>query len=1052
MLSRLVELSVRYKGGVMGGLLVLLLLGGVAASRLPIDAMPDVSTVQVAVLTEAPGLSPIEVERMVTAPMELAFNGLPRLSELRSVSRPGLSAVTVVFDDSMDVWFARQLVSERLREVTADLPGFVAPPQLAPVSTGLGEIYIFVVRSETGDHSPMQLRTMLDWEIGPKIRSVPGVIEVNPMGGELKQYQVTTSPARLKAFGVTLSQLQQALETASSSVGAGYLENNGENILVRGNGRLNGEDDIANVVVKGGPDGHVLVRQLADVKVGAALRYGVTTRDGDSEVVTGTAMMLLGANSRLVTASVKERVAQLQKTLPPGVVIDTIYDRSDFVNATVGTVIKNILEGALVVLLVLTVFLGTVRGALAVVLGIPASMAVALFGMHLFGVTGDLMSLGAIDFGFLVDGPIVVLEAIIAAMAGRRFARKSEVQQAFIDAGAPVARPVAFSVAIIMLVYIPLLALQGVEGKMFRPMATVMACALFGALVYSVVFFPGVLALMMPPPKSEGPRWLQVLRAKYEPLVPRFIAWRWPLLGAMSVALVVSMGLLGARGADFVPRIQEGDIVVTIRRTPSIGLQEARRLDFEAEKVLREFPEVITTLSFTGRAELAFDPVGNDNTDMFVRLKPESEWTSAHDLDELSEVIKTAIESRVAGTFVSVSQPIEDRTNELISGSRADVAIQIFGADLDTLVEKSNAVGEVVRGVTGTGDVRIERLLGMPNIVFTPDRERLARYGVELNDVFRTLEAARVGAHVGTIYEGPRRFDVKLLSPPTENTRKGLGDLFVETADGQQVSLDELGTLEDTEGPATVRREGFQRTVRVEVNLRGRDLASWVAEAQAKVQRDVPLPSGYSVTWGGQFENLERAQQRLAMVVPLAMLIIMGMLVMTFGSVRVAAGVFSLVPLALIGGALGLLVRGMNFSLPAAVGFIALAGVAVLNGVVMTTDVKKLLDQGHSIDEALQHGAAHTLRAVLTTAAVAALGFLPMAINTGAGSEVQRPLATVVIFGIVLATGLMLVVFPGILKVALTSSARVETDDLYPPDAQPSESEATSSAPVTVTG
>lgn len=1036
MLSRLVALSVQYRAGVAGGLLVLLIGGGFAAARLPIDAMPDVSTVQVAVLTEAPGLSPIEVERMVTAPIELAFNGLPRLSELRSVSRPGLSAVTVVFDDSMDVWFARQLVSERLREVTADLPAFVPPPQLAPVSTGLGEIYIFVVRSETGDHSAMQLRTMLDWEVVPKIRAVPGVIEVNPMGGELKQYHVVTSPSKLKAFGVTLSQLQQSLERASSSVGAGYVEREGENILVRGNGRLVNEEDISNVIVRGGGgDGHVLVKQLAEVKVGSALRYGVTTRDAEGEVVTGTVMMLLGANSRNVTAAVKTRVAEIQKTLPPGVIIDTIYDRSEFVNATVSTVIKNLIEGALVVLLVLTVFLGTVRGAIAVVLGIPASMSIALFGMHLFGVTGDLMSLGAIDFGFLVDGPIVVLEAIIAAMAGRHFKKKSEVSQAFIDSASPVARPVAFSVAIIMLVYIPLLALQGVEGKMFRPMATVMACALFGALVYSVVFFPGVLVLLMPPPKNEGPKWLTVLRHKYEALLPGFIEKRWPLLAMMTVALVVSMYLLLGRGADFVPRIQEGDIVVTIRRTPSIGLTEARRLDFEAEKVLKQFPEVITTLAFTGRAELAFDPVGNDNTDMFVRLKPEEEWTSAHDLDDLSEVIKTAIESQVAGTFVSVSQPIEDRTNELISGSRADVAIQIFGADLDTLVEKSNAVGETVRKIQGTGDVRIERLLGMPNIVFTPDRERLARYGVELDDVFRTLEAARVGARVGVIYEGPKRFEVRLLSPPTENTRKGLGDLFVETSDGHQVSLDELGTLEDTEGPATVRRENFQRTVRVEVNLRGRDLASWVAEAQATVNKEVPLPTGYTIAWGGQFENLERAQARLAVVVPLALLIILGMLVMTFGSVRVALAVFTLVPLALIGGAIGLLVRGMNFSLPAAVGFIALAGVAVLNGVVMTTDVKKLLDQGKPLDDALLHGAAHTLRAVLTTAAVAALGFFPMAINTGAGSEVQRPLATVVIFGIVGATVLMLVVFPGILKLALSAPVTVESDDL--PSAEP---------------
>lgn len=926
-LSALVDLSVKYRYGVAGGLVVLLAAGLFAASRLPVDAMPDVSTVQATIMTDAPGLSPTEVERMVTQPIELALNGLPRLTELRSVSRPGLSAVTVVSDDGMDVWFARQMVGERLREVAAELPAFVPPPQLAPVSTGLGEIFVFVVRSETGAHSAMQLRTILDWDIIPRIRSVPGVIEVNPFGGELKQYQVRTSPARLAAFGVTLSQLEEALRRASSSVGGGYVEREGETVLVRGKGLLVNEEDVGNVVVKGGGADRVLVKQLADV-VGSALRYGVTTRDGQGEVVTGTVMMLLGANSRVVTRDVKARVAEIQQQLPPGVVIEAVYDRSDFVGRTLATVGKNLLEGALVVLLVLTLLLGTLRGALAVVLGIPASMAFAVFGMHLFGITGDLMSLGAIDFGFLVDGPIVVLEAVVAALAGRAFARRRQYLGALTDVAMPVARPVAFSVAIIMLVYVPLLALQGVEGKMFRPMAATMACALFGALVFSVVIFPGVLALLMPPPKSEGPRWLGRLRDWYARVLPRALAWRKPLLAVMAVALVVSMSALLSRGADFVPRIEEGDAVLTIRRAPSISLSEARRLDLEVEKVVLGFPEAKTALAFTGRAELAFDPVGNDNTDVLVHLAPEDEWTTAKDLDGLSEAFKSAVERQVSGTFVSVSQPIEDRTNELISGSRADVAIQVFGPDLDVLVEKSNRLGEVVKQVPGTGDVRIERLLGMPNITFTPDRERLARYGVKVDDVFRTLQAARVGEQVGVIYEGPRRFDVRLLAPPRENTREGLGDLLVETADGQLVKLSELGRLEDAEGPATVRRENFERTVRVEVNLRGRDLASWVADAKALVAQEVQLPSGYSITWGGQFQNLERAQARLAVVVPLALAIILGMLVLTFGSVRMAAVVFTLVPLALIGGAVGLLARGMNFSLPAVVGFIALAGVA----------------------------------------------------------------------------------------------------------------------------
>lgn len=1017
MLSAIVRLSVQYRTAVAGGLLALLAAGLFAARALPIDALPDVSTVQVTIMTEAPGLSPIEVERMVTAPMELALNGTPRLVELRSVSRPGLSAVTVVFEEGMDVWFARQLVSERLREAVAELPDFVPPPQLAPVSTGLGEIFTFVVRSETGDHSSMQLRTLLDWEVIPRIRAVPGVIEVNPMGGELKQFHVVGDVARLKAYGLTLTELRDALRSATSSVGGGYIERAGEVHLVRGNGLLSNEDDIGNVVVRGG-DQRVLVKNVADVKVRPALRYGVTTRDGEGEVVTGTVMMLLGANSREVTKAVKQRVAEVQQALPPGVRIEAIYDRSDFVGRTLSTVLKNLLEGALVVLIVLAVFLGSLRGAVAVVLGIPASMAVALFGMHLFGVTGDLMSLGAIDFGFLVDGPIVVLEAVMAALAGRALKTEEERQAGLASAAGPVARPVAFSVAIIMLVYLPLLALQGVEGKMFRPMATVMACALFGALFYSVVIFPGVLSLLMGD-VDHGPKWLEALRRRYEAFLPTVLAYRVPLLVGMVVLFLTSMVAMGRQGADFVPRIDEGDVVLTIRRAPSISLTEARRLDLEVEQVMKRFPEVVTTLAFTGRAELAFDPVGNDNTDVLVRLKPKETWTTASDLDGLSEAFKNAVEREVPNTFVSVSQPIEDRTNELISGSRADVAIQIFGPDLDVLVDRSNRLGELMKKIPGTGDVRIERLLGMPNLTFTPDRERLARYGVELASVFQTLEDARAGEKVGVIYEGPRKFDLRLTAPPAETTTEGYGDLFVGTSDGQLVSLSELGKLEDTEGPATVRRENFSRTVRVEVNLRGRDLVSWVEEARAVAERDLALPGGYTLTWGGQFENFERAQARLAIVVPLALLIIFSMLVLTFGSVRLAAAVFSLVPLALIGGVVGLVARDMTFSLPAAVGFIALAGVAVLNGIVMATDVRRLILEGIALEQAVVKGASHTLRAVLTTAAVAALGFAPMALSTGAGSEVQRPLATAVIFGIVGATALMLVVFPGILQLML---------------------------------
>lgn len=1025
MLSEAVRWSVQRRYVAAAATLALLVAGGVAVRWLPVDALPDVSTVQVTVLTEAPGLSPTEVERTVTQPIELALNGLPRLTELRSASRPSLSAVTVIFDDKMDVWFARQLVTERLREAGADLPRFASNPSLAPVSTGLGEIYIFVLRSQTQDHSSTQLRTLLDWEVLPQLRSVPGVIEVNPMGGKLKEFQLVVSAQRLGALGLTLGQVRQALENAVASVGGGYLERGGETLLLRGQGMFRGEDDLGNIVVRGGTQGRVLVKQVAEVRVGSALRFGVTTRDGEDEVVTGTVMMLLGANSHEVTAAVKQKMEEVQRKLPPGVVIDTVYDRSDFVGRTLSTVLKNLIEGALVVLLVLTVLLGSLRGAIAVVIGIPASMSVALLAMHLFGVTGDLMSLGAIDFGFLVDGPIVVLEAVMAAMAGKVLS-KERALEAMGRAASGVAQPVFYSVAIIMLVYLPLLTLEGVEGKMFRPMATVMASALFGALIYSVFLFPGVLAIAMP--SGDEPRWLKPLRTRYEQLLPGALSARVPLLVAMGLLFVVMGWALMSRGADFLPRIEEGDAVVTIRRAPSIGLEEARRLDLETEKVLKRFPEVVTTLAFTGRAELAFDPVGLDNTDIFTRLKPESEWVTGKNLDELSEAFKTAIEREVPGTFVSVSQPIEDRTNELISGSRADVAVQIFGEDLDSLVQLSNALGAILKGIEGTGDVRVERLMGMPNLTVTPNRERLARYGVQVTDVFAALEAARVGTKVGVMYEGPRRFDVRMLMPPSEATPEALARLPVETTDGQLVMMGELASIEEKEGPATVRRENFSRTVRVEVNLRGRDLVSWVTEAKASVKEKLPLPSGYTMTWGGQFENFERAQKRLAVVVPLALGIIIGMLVLAFGQLRQALAVFTLVPLALIGGIAGLLLRDMNFSLSAAVGFIALAGVAVLNGVVMATEVRHQLEAGEPLHRAVIAGASHSLRAVLTTAAVAALGFLPMMLNTGAGSEVQQPLATVVVVGIFGATVLMLLVFPGILSLMLQEPSRLQTD------------------------
>jgi heavy metal efflux system protein len=1030
-LTVIVTRSIRVRFFILAMLFVLLAGGGVAARYLPIDAVPDVSTVQVSVLTDCPGLSPVEVERTVTFPMETALNGLPKLVELRSVSRNGLSAVTVIFKDGTDIWFARQMVLERVRGVEGTLPKIAGKPELSPVSGGLGEIYQFVVRSDK--HSPTQLRTILDWEIVPKLRSVSGVIEVNTMGGDLKEYHVVIDRGRLHAHEMTLSDVAAALARANVAVGGGYLDRAAESFNLVGVGLLKNEEEIANVVLRTAADGTpLLVRHIAQVKIGAALRHGVITRDGEGEAVTGVTMMLIGANSRDVVHAVKARMHDIQTELPPGVIIDPIYDRADFVGRTLTTVLSNLVEGALVVAVVLALLLGTIRGALVVVLGIFASMSIALFGMHIFGVTGDLMSLGAIDFGFLVDGPIVILESVMAATAGRDLVKKAR-EHAYGEVAATVTRPVAFAVAIIMLVYLPLLSLEGIEGKMFRPMAVTMACALFGALVYSVIFFPALLVTIVPPPKKEGPRWVIALEHAYRRSLPRVLGIRWGLLGAAGIALVLSFVLLARAGADFLPRIDEGDLVVTFRRAPSISLAEAKELDLAAERVLKRFPEVVTTLAMTGRAEVAIDPVGNDNTDMFVHLRPKKEWTTAHDLDDLSVAIKNAIESEVHGTFVSVSQPIEDKTNELISGSRADVQIAVFGEELSELKRISEEIGTVVRGVQGSGDVRIERVLGAPTIIVRPDRVRLARYGVASENALTAIEAARVGVPVGSIYEGHRKFDLRLVVPPSTSSPEALGELFVEAAGGQTVPLSEVAKIEETEGPTQVRREALTRTVRVEVNLRGRDLVSWVSDARAQVQSQVKLPSGYDIQWGGQFENFERAKKRLGIVVPMSLAIIFGMLLWMFQSARYAGAVFAVVPFALTGGILGLVGRGLAFSIPAAVGFIALAGVAVLNGVVMAADVKRRILLGVPLEEAIIEGAASTMRAVLTTGAVAAFGFIPMAIATGAGAEVQRPLATVVVSGILVSTLLTMFVLPGVIQIAMRGWVPDEDDEPLPP-------------------
>jgi cobalt-zinc-cadmium resistance protein CzcA len=1025
-LEKIVEFAIRRSTLVLVLTGVVCVVGFFLVPKLPIDAVPDVTNVQVLVLTEAPGLSAEEMERFVTFPVEMGLNGLPELDDLRSVTRSGLSAVTVVFKESMNIWFARQMVSERLREIEADIPPEYGKPQLAPVSTGLGEIYQFVLESDK--HSPMELRTMLAWELTPELRSVPGVIEVNAQGGVAKEYQVVLDPAKLAAHRLTLRHVIDALESNNATVGGGWIESGSEQLVIRGEGQLRTLPDILEVVVAVDADGTpIQIKRLGDARIGPALPQGVVTRDGKGEAVTGTVMMLVGQNSRDVVSAVKAKIEELRKKLPPGARIETVYDRASFIERTLKTVGMNLAEGALLVGLVILVFLGSWRASLLVTLGIPVSMLLALYGMLYLGVTGSLMSLGAIDFGLLVDGPIVMAEAVIAKLALDHVNAQNR-QSVIRDSLKQVTRPVLFSVMIIMLVYVPLLTLEGTEGKMFRPMATTMALALFGSVIFSLFTFPAGAALLLKETGHHG-GWLEKLDKPYERLVRFAVDKRGTLIAVACGALLLTLPVGASLGADFVPRIDEGDLIVAIRRIPSIGFTEARNLDLAVEKVLARFPEVETSLGMTGRAEVAVDPVGMDNTDVLVKLIPKEKWTTAHDLDQLGEKMKRAIESEVPATFVAISQPIEDRTNEMISGSPADVAIHVFGPDLEVLTDLGRRMVNILNEVQGAGDVRVERTLGLPMLQIRADRSRLARYGIPTDEVLSAVMATRQGRKVGDVFEGQRRHDLRVLVPPMTQRPEDFGRLPIGTRDGQLLPLSQVASIAEEDGPAQISRQAMSRRLRVDVNIRGRDLVSFVDDAKAKVGSGIKFPPGYRITWGGQFENFERASARLAVVLPVALAIIFAMLFMAFGNVRYAGAVFSGVPFALIGGVLALKAREMPFSIPAAVGFIALCGIAVLNGVVMASEIRRRISEGND-DDPLVHGAVAVLRPMLLTATVASIGFLPMAISHSAGSEVQRPLATAVIGGMVSSTLLGLMLLPALLRVFLGEKRQVS---LVPP-------------------
>lgn len=1041
MIERIVDFSVKNRFLVI--LLVLLTgaLGVRAAQQLPVDAVPDVTNVQVQVLTNAPSLGPLEVEQLITFPVESVMSGLPELEEVRSVSRFGLSAVTLVFEEGTDIYFVRQLVEERLAEAREAIPSQYGSPKLGPISSGLGEIYQFEVRGEPmcgsesvngeGCYTPMELRTILDWYVAYQLRSVPGVVEVNTFGGELKTYEVRPDPTRLRALGLGLDELFRALEQNNLTGGGGYIAHAGEQRLIRAEGLLRSLDDIRRVVIATRDEGTpIRVADVAEVVNAPMIRQGAVTRDGRGEAVTGIVMMLIGENSRQVSQDVDARIEELRPTLPQGVTIDTFYDRTELVNRTIRTAVTNLIEGGVLVIVILLLLLGNVRGGLLVASVIPLSMLAALIGMEAFGVSGNLMSLGALDFGIIVDGAVVIVEQIVKALGHRRPGEST--RETIRKSARSVARPVLFAVGIIMLVYIPILSLEGIEGKMFRPMAWTVLFALGASVVFALTLMPAVSTLVFRGSVKEKETWLmRFFRRGYEPALDFTLRHRWIPVGLGLVVLVGAGALVPTLGAEFIPRLDEGAIAMQAVRLPSVSLEESVESTGRIERVLLDrFPdEVETVVSRTGRAEIATDPMGVEISDIYVILKPIDDWSRADDKEALVAAVKEALEDEVPGQNYLFSQPIELRTNELISGVRSDVAIYVYGEDLDELARISDDMVQVLQDVPGAADVQAEQLSGLPFLDVTVDRDALARYGVNVGQVVNVV-ATIAGRPVGQVFEGQRRFTLQVRLPPElRDDIRRVRELPVARAGGGTVPLGQLARIRRVEGPATISREAIQRRMTLQVNVRGRDLASFVDEAQQRIAREVEMPPGYIARWGGKFENLQAATDRLKIAVPAALLLIFLLLFMTYGAARPALLVYLNVPFAATGGVFALVIRGMPFSISAGVGFIALFGIAVLNGVVLVSTIRDLQLEGMGLRDASRQGASSRLRPVLMTAMTDALGFFPMAFSASAGAEVQRPLATVVIGGLVTCTALTLFVLPSIYSRLGGKSSEASQDD-----------------------
>lgn len=1023
MLDKIIHFSIHNKFIIGLFTLALIIVGSYSAYNLPIDALPDITNNQVQIITSSPTLATQEVEQFITYPIEQAVKPIPKIVELRSISRFGLSVVTVVFEESVDIYWARAQISERLKEGESTIPKNVGTPEMAPVSTGLGEIYQYVVFPKKGfedKYNATDLRTIQDWIIKPQLTGTPGVAEVNTLGGNLKQYEIAVQPDKLKSMDVTIPEIFEALESNNENTGGAYIDKKPYAYFIRGIGMVSSIDDINKIVVKNKNGIPILIRDIAKVQIGSSIRYGAVTKDGKGEEVSGMVMMLKGENSGEVVKRVKEKMEQIKKSLPEGVSIEPFMDRTKLVNKAIKTVETNLIEGALIVIFILVLLLGNWRAGLVVASVIPLALLFAISMMKLFGVSGNLMSLGAIDFGIIVDGAVIIVEAIIHRLQVRKkqTLTSEQMNDEVYQASAKIRSSASFGEIIILIVYLPILALVGIEGKMFGPMAQTVSFAILGAFILSLTYVPMMSALVLKKETGHTPnisdRIIGAINKFYAPILEKALQIKGIVLALALALFVVSLVVFNSLGGEFIPNLDEGDIATHLIIASGSSLSQEIEATTKAEKILKaRFPEIKMVVTKIGSAEIPTDPMPIEAGDMIILLKDRKEWTSAKTKEELMEKMEEALEE-IPGATTEFSQPIQMRFNELMTGVRSDVAIKIFGDDIDMLVSKGDEVMQLIQGMEGVSDAKLERVAGLPQITVRYNKDKLALYGLNIGDLNRIIRIGFAGESAGSVYEGEKRFDLVVrLENDSRQDISNLKSLFVTLPSGNQIPLEQVADIKYEDGPMQISREDGKRRIVVGFNVRGVDTKTVVEKIQAKLDEKLKLPDGYYTTYGGQFENLIDANARLMVAVPIALGLIFILLYFTFKSIKQSLLIFTAIPLSAIGGIFALWMRGMPFSISAGVGFIALFGVSVLNGIVLIAYFNELKKEGMTdIYQRIKEGTKVRLRPVILTASVASLGFLPMAISSSAGAEVQKPLATVVIGGLLTATILTLIVLP----------------------------------------